>query len=191
MRFVPTRLDGAYVVEPEPHEDERGLFARLWCRDELGVRSLDPQLAQCSISRNPRAGTLRGLHFQRAPHEETKLVLCTAGAVFDVIVDLRPGSPTEAQWFGATLDAELGAAMYVPKGFAHGFQTLVDGTDVLYLISTPYAPAAAGGVRWDDPAFGIEWPEAPVRTISERDRVWPDYAGGGLTTGLAARPDAH
>jgi dTDP-4-dehydrorhamnose 3,5-epimerase len=137
-----------------------------------------PDLAQCSISRNDRAGTLRGLHFQTAPHEEAKLVRCTRGTIFDVIVDLRPDSPTHAEWIGVELDAEEGTALYVPKGFAHGFQTLVDETEVLYMISDPYVPEAASGVRWDDPAFGIEWPPADVRVISERDRSWPDYAPG-------------
>ena len=119
------------------------------------------------------------MHFQTAPHEEAKLVRCTAGAIFDVIVDLRPDSPTHAEWFGVELDAERGNALYVPKGFAHGFQTLVDDTDVLYMISDPYVPEAASGVRWDDPAFGIDWPEADVRTISDRDRSWPDYPAPG------------
>ncbi len=175
MRFVPVGLGGAYLIELEPHEDERGSFARIWCRDELAEQGLDPELAQCSVSRNPRAGTLRGMHFQRKPHEETKMVRCVSGAAFDVIVDLRPESPTRGRWFGATLDSERGSAMYVPKGFAHGFQTLVDDTDVLYLISHPYIPAAGTGVRWDDGALGIDWPEVPIRTISDRDRSWPDF----------------
>ena len=178
MRFIPTRLLDAYVIEPERHEDERGFFARVWCRDEFGEQGLVPHLAQCSISRNSRAGTLRGLHFQKEPHEEAKLVRCTAGAIFDVIVDLRPDSPTYAEWLGVELDAEQGTALYVPKGFAHGFQTLVDGADVLYMISDPYVAAAASGVRWNDPAFAIEWPGAGARTISERDLAWPDYRVG-------------
>lgn len=178
MRFVATKLADAYVVELERREDERGFFARVWCRDEFADHGLVPDLAQCSISRNDRAGTLRGLHFQTAPHEEAKLVRCTRGTIFDVIVDLRPDSPTHAEWIGVELDATEGTALYVPKGFAHGFQTLVDETEVLYMISDPYAPEAASGVRWDDPAFGIEWPPADVRVISERDRSWPDYAPG-------------
>ena len=175
VRFVATNLPDAFVVELERHEDERGFFARAWCRDEFGDHGLVPHLAQCSISRNSAAGTLRGMHFQAAPHEEAKLVRCTAGAMYDVIIDLRPGSPTHAEWIGVELDAERGNALYVPKGFAHGFQTLVDGTDVLYMISDPYVAEAAAGVRWDDPAFGIEWPGADDRTISDRDRAWPDY----------------
>ena len=179
MRFVPTTLAGAYVVELEAHADERGSFARLWCRDELREQGLDPELAQCSLSRNPRAGTLRGLHFQTAPHAETKIVRCVTGAIFDVIVDLRPESATHGEWVGVELDAARGDALYVPKGFAHGFQTLVDDTNVLYMISDPYVAAAAAGVRWDDPALGIEWPHADPRTISDRDRSWPDYVLAG------------
>ena len=175
MRFVPVELAGAFVVELEPIEDERGSFARTWCRDELAAQGLETELAQCSTSRNLRAGTLRGMHFQQAPHEEVKLVRCTRGAIFDVIVDLRPGSPTYAAWFGAELDAASGRGLYVPKGFAHGFQTLTDDTEVLYMISYPYVAEASTGVRWDDPAFGIVWPETRVRTLSARDRSWPDH----------------
>jgi dTDP-4-dehydrorhamnose 3,5-epimerase len=175
VRFVPVGIDGAYVVELEPIEDERGFFARAWCREEFGERGLNPNLSQCSLSRNTRAGTLRGLHFQRAPHEEAKLVRCTRGVVFDVAVDLREHSPTRGEWFGTMLDASRGAALYIPEGCAHGFQTVTDDTDVLYMISHEYSPESAGGVRWDDPAFGIAWPEAEDRTISERDRAWPDF----------------
>jgi dTDP-4-dehydrorhamnose 3,5-epimerase len=180
VKFVATNLRDAFVLELERHEDERGFFARAWCRDEFEDHGLVPELAQSSISRNSRAGTLRGMHFQTAPHEEAKLVRCTAGAIFDVIVDLRPDSPTYTEWLGVELEAERGNALYVPKGFAHGFQTLVDETDVLYMISDPYVPEAASGVRWDDPAFAIEWPEAETRTISERDRAWPDYSRSGV-----------
>jgi dTDP-4-dehydrorhamnose 3,5-epimerase len=175
MRFVPLELPGAYVVELEPVRDERGYFARTWSREELSAAGLNPLVAQCSTSRSERAGTLRGMHFQHPPHAEAKLVRCTRGAIFDVIVDLRPESPTHCRWVGAELTEENGKAMYVPEGFAHGFQTLTDGVDVLYMISVPYAPEAAAGVRWDDPAFGIDWPSAAGRTISDRDRAWPDY----------------
>jgi dTDP-4-dehydrorhamnose 3,5-epimerase len=175
MKFVPLELEGAYLIELEPHQDDRGFFARTWCRDEFLAHGLDPDVAQCSTSRNTRAGTLRGMHFQRPPDAEAKVVRCTRGAIFDVIVDLRPGSPTQAVWFGAQLSEERGNAIYVPEGFAHGFQTLTDGAEVLYMISKPYAPASASGVRWDDPAFGIAWPPVEARTISERDRSWPDY----------------
>lgn len=175
MKFVPVGLADAYLVELEPRHDERGSFARTWCRDEFSEHGLNPALAQCSTSRNRRMGTLRGMHFQRPPHAEAKLVRCTRGSIFDVVVDLRRGSATHAAWFGAELSEERGNAMYVPDGFAHGFQTLTDDAEVLYMISTQYAPEFAGGVRWDDLAFGIEWPESPQRTISDRDRSWPEY----------------
>jgi dTDP-4-dehydrorhamnose 3,5-epimerase len=182
VRFVPTKLDGAYVVEPERHEDERGFFARTWSRHEFAERGLVSDLSQCSVSRNSKTGTLRGMHFQAAPHEEAKLVRCTAGAIFDVIVDLRPGSPTHADWVGVELAAETGRALYIPKGLAHGFQSLVDGAEVLYMISDSYVLEAASGVRWNDPAFGIEWPLAETRIINERDRSYPDYRPGSLRT---------
>ena len=176
MRFVPTRLAGAFVVELEPITDVRGFFARMWSADELTSHGLDANLAQCSLSRNTRAGTLRGLHLQTEPHAEVKLVRCTRGALYDVIVDLRPDSETYCQWVGFELNSREGSALYVPKGFAHGFQTLEDETDVLYMISDAYVPAAATGVRWNDPTFGIEWPIASTRTMSDRDRSWPDYS---------------
>ena len=175
MKFVPTKLSDAYILELERHEDDRGFFARAWSTDEFADHGLVPELSQCSISRNSRSGTLRGMHFQTAPQAEAKLVRCTAGAIFDVIIDLRPDSSTYTDWIGVELEAERGNALYVPKGFAHGFQTLVDETDVLYMISDPYVPEAASGVRWDDPAFAIEWPHAERRTISDRDLAWPDY----------------
>jgi dTDP-4-dehydrorhamnose 3,5-epimerase len=174
MRFIPTPLEGAFLIELERHEDERGFFARTWAAEEFATRDLAVDIVQCSVSRNTHAGTLRGMHFQTSAHWEVKLVRCTAGAVYDVIVDLRRESPTHAQWFGAELDAAQGTALYIPKGFAHGFQTLVDGAEVLYMMADPYVPGAASGVRFDDPAFGIEWPLA-VRSINERDRSWPDY----------------
>jgi len=178
VRFVETSVIGAYVVELEPHEDERGFFARAWDPDELRAAGLDPRLAQVSLSRNRRAGTLRGMHLQRAPHEEVKLVRCLRGAIFDVVLDLRVDSSTYLAWHGERLDPENGRALYVPTGCAHGFQTLVAETDVMYLISHPYTPDAAHGVRWDDPLFGIEWPPAAERTIGARDREWPDYLAG-------------
>jgi dTDP-4-dehydrorhamnose 3,5-epimerase len=175
VRFVGTPIAGVFVVELERHEDERGFFARTWCRDEFSDAGLNAELAQCSLSNNVAAGTLRGMHFQRHPHEEAKLVRCARGAIYDVALDLRRGSSTHGRWFGTELDAAAGRALYIPEGCAHGFQTLVDDTDVLYAISARYVPDAAGGVRWDDPAFGIVWPDAPERTISSRDREWPDY----------------
>jgi dTDP-4-dehydrorhamnose 3,5-epimerase len=180
VRFLETKLAGAYLVELEPREDVRGSFVRTWCRDELAEHGLSTAVSQCSVSRNTRAGTLRGLHFQAVPHEEVKLVRCTHGAIFDVIVDLRLRSETEGEWIGVELTATAGNALYVPKGFAHGFQTLVDESEVFYMMSDPYVPEASTGVRWDDPAFGIEWPPAASRTISERDRSWPDYRPGSL-----------
>jgi len=189
LRFVETELEGAYVIELERHGDERGFFARVWCRVEFAELGLSSELAQCSISRSATAGTLRGLHFQHAPHEEVKLVRCTSGAIYDVIVDLRAGSPTHGRWIGVELDADGGRALYVPKGFAHGFQTLVDDVDVLYMMSTPYAAEAASGVRWDDPFFQIEWPETDSRTISERDLSWPDFDGRRARTS-ASTPES-
>jgi dTDP-4-dehydrorhamnose 3,5-epimerase len=175
MIFHETELSGAYVIEPEPLEDERGFFARVFDADELAARGLETRFAQWSVSHNARAGTLRGLHFQSAPHEETKIVRVTAGALHDVIVDLRPDSPAFKRWVAVELSAENGHSLYIPKGFAHGFQTLAEATEVFYAISTPYEASAAAGVRWDDPAFAIEWPEAERRTISEKDRSWPDF----------------
>ncbi len=171
-----SQLSGAYVVDLEPFTDERGSFARIWCADELAAHGLTARLSQASISSNVRAGTLRGMHFQRPPHEEAKVVRCTRGAVYDVVLDLRRDSPMHGRWFAAELSAENGSAVFIPEGCAHGFQTLVDDTEVLYLISTAYAPGAAAGVRWDDPAFAIAWPDAAERTISGRDREWTDYA---------------
>jgi dTDP-4-dehydrorhamnose 3,5-epimerase len=176
VRFVQTRIAGVVIVEMEEHVDERGSFARTWCRDEMATAGLSAELAQCSVSKNLRAGTVRGLHYQRAPHEEAKLVRCTRGRIFDVAVDLRTGSVTRGRWVGVELDHENGRALYVPEGCAHGFQTLVDDSDVSYMISVPYVPAASGGVRWDDPDLAIEWPDAAKRTISSRDLCLPGYA---------------
>jgi dTDP-4-dehydrorhamnose 3,5-epimerase len=175
VQFTPTGISGVTVVGLEPHVDERGLFARVWCAEELAGAGLTDEIAQCSISRNPRAGTLRGLHYQRAPHEEAKLVRCTRGAIFDVAVDVRDASPTRGRWFGVELSAENGCALFVPEGCAHGFQTLVDDTDVLYFISRPYAPDAGAGIRWDDGALAIAWPDTESRTISDRDLAWPPF----------------
>ena len=179
MIFAKTRLPGLVLVEPEPQRDERGSFARIWCRREFAGAGLDVAIAQSSLSANRRRGTLRGLHFQRPPHDEVKLVRCIRGAIFDVAVDLRPGSATYRHWQGFELSAENGAALYIPRGFAHGFETLADESEVLYQISAFYAPEASSGVRWDDPAFAIKWPFPPA-AISEKDRSWPDYRA--LTT---------
>ena len=182
MLFTETALKDAHLIAPQPIEDERGFFARAWCVDEFARHGLNPRLAQCNISYNVARGTLRGMHYQAAPHEEAKLVRCTAGAIFDVIVDLRPDSPTYLRHLGVTLTAANRQMLYVPEGFAHGFQTLEDHTEVFYQMSTSYAPGSARGLRWDDPALGIRWPEPPT-AMSERDRTWPDYvparAGAG------------
>jgi dTDP-4-dehydrorhamnose 3,5-epimerase len=175
VRFVETRLAGAYLVEPHRSEDLRGYFQRIWSRSEIDRHGLTATLEYTALSYNARAGTLRGLHYQTAPHAEAKVVSCLTGAIYDVIVDLRTSSPTYRQWFGVELDAEIGKALFVPEGFAHGFQTLADATQTLYHISAPWVLEASAGVRWDDPAFGITWPAAGDRIMSERDRTWPDY----------------
>ena len=179
MKFLPTALPPLTIIEPEPIADERGLFARTWCREEFRAHGLDSDLAQCSVSANRRRGTLRGLHYQVAPRAEAKLVRCTAGAIIDVALDLRPESPTRGRWLAVELSARDRRMLYIPKGFAHGFQTLEDDTEVFYQISESYDPACARGVRWDDPAFAIRWPEAPGRILSERDASYPDFPGFG------------
>ena len=175
MRFTRTKVAGAFLVEPEPIADERGFFARTWCRDEFRDHGLSSTLAQCSVSFSRRKGTLRGLHYQAAPHEEVKLVRCARGAIWDVAVDLRPDSPTYLAWYGVELTAGNRAALYIPEGCAHGQLTLTDDSEVFYQMSVPFEPSAARGVRWDDPAFGIRWP-AEVRVINQRDRSYPDLA---------------
>jgi len=175
MIFRETKIDGVWIIEPERYEDERGFFARTWDVEELAERGLESRLAQCSISYNRRRGTLRGLHYQAPPQEEVKLVRCTAGAIFDVAVDLRVGSETFCGWTGAELSAENRLALYVPEGCAHGFITLTADSEVAYQISEGHAPDAARGVRFDDPAFEIEWP-LDVVVINERDRSYPDFA---------------
>src|SRR5258708_6322696 len=176
MRFTETPLSGAFIIDIVRLEDERGFFARTWSADELKKRGLDTTLVQCNVAWNPIKGTLRGMHFQRTPHEEVKIIRCTSGALFDVIVDLRPGSPTFRRWTGVELSAESRRMLYIPKGLAHGYVTLTDNVEAYYHVSAPYAPGCAGGVRWDDPAFGITWPSAPT-IISERDRGWPPFTG--------------
>jgi dTDP-4-dehydrorhamnose 3,5-epimerase len=175
MKFVDTPLPGVWLVAPEPLVDERGFFARTFCRREFEEHGLDPELVQASISFNGRKGTLRGMHYQAPPHEEGKLVRCTRGAIHDVTLDLRPDSPTYLEHFAARLDEDNRLALWVPPGVAHGFLTLTDGAEVLYQMSVAYVPDAARGVRWDDPAFGIDWPEPPA-VISERDAGYPDFA---------------
>jgi dTDP-4-dehydrorhamnose 3,5-epimerase len=174
VRFVPTPIAGVVRIEAEPHVDDRGLFARLHCPEEFAAAGIDFAPAQTSLSRNPMSGTLRGMHFQAAPHAEAKLVRVTRGRVFDVAVDLRPDSPTYRQWTGAELSAENLVGLYIGEGIAHGFLTLEPDTDVVYQIAPAYRPGHDAGVRWDDPAFGIAWPMAPV-LISARDAGYPDF----------------
>lgn len=173
MIYHETSLKDAYVLELEKIGDERGFFARTWCKEELESHGLDGDLAQCSLSFNHKTGTLRGMHFQIPPHGETKIVRCTKGAIFDVIIDLRAKSSTYLKWVGVELSAENRTMLYIPKGFAHGFQTLADDSEVFYFISETYHPEAARGVHWNDPAFQIIWPEAENRVISGKDRNWP------------------
>lgn len=174
MIFAETAVAGVWTIAPERVEDHRGFFARTWCEREFAARGLADRWAQCSVSFNTRRGTLRGLHYQRAPHAEIKLVRCTAGALLDVVVDLRPESSTYLKHVAVELTASNRLMMYVPEGCAHGFQTLADGTEIFYQISVPYAPEHAAGVRWDDPAFGISWPN-PDPIMSDRDREYPDF----------------
>jgi dTDP-4-dehydrorhamnose 3,5-epimerase len=182
MIFTETRLHGAFIIEPELIEDERGFFARTWSQTEFVRYGLNPRVVQTNLSFNQRRGTLRGMHFQGKPHEEAKVVRCTAGSIYDVIVDLRPESPTFRQWIKAELSANNRLMLYVPESFAHGFQTLEDHTEVAYQISEYYHPESARGVRWDDPVFGIDWP-LEISVVSERDRSHPfiDAAKKGLS----------
>jgi dTDP-4-dehydrorhamnose 3,5-epimerase len=190
MRITETRLRGVFIIDIERREDERGYFARTCCREEFERAGLNAAFDQCSTSFNRRRGTLRGMHFQLEPAPEHKLIRCTRGCIFDVIVDLRPQSPTRYAWLAVELSEDNGRAVYVPPGFAHGFQTLVDRTEVFYQISVPYRAELASGVRWDDPHLRIEWPISdPI--LSERDRSYPDIdstvtrgsmAGGGHTS---------
>jgi dTDP-4-dehydrorhamnose 3,5-epimerase len=178
MIFTETKLRGAFVVEPELIEDARGFFARTWTPEEFEARGLNPRIAQCSISYNEKRGTLRGMHYQLAPYAEAKVVRCTRGAIYDVAVDLREGSPTYLRWAAVELSERNRAMLYIPEGFAHGYQTLEDDTEVFYQVSASYRQEAARGLRWDDPALGIEWP-LPVASISERDREAPLLGEGG------------
>ena len=174
MIFTETKLKGAYVLSIEKLEDERGFFARSWCRREFEKHGLNPQLVQCNISFNSHKGTMRGMHYQVKPYEEAKLIRCTTGSIYDVIVDIRPHSPSYKQYLGIALTPENHKMLYVPEGFAHGFLTLDDNTEVFYQMSEFYAPDHARGFRWNDPVFGIEWP-ANVQVISDRDRDYPDF----------------
>jgi dTDP-4-dehydrorhamnose 3,5-epimerase len=174
MRFLETKLGGVFTIHLEPHPDERGFFARTWCPREFEMHGLNPKLVQCSISFNIRRGTLRGMHFQAAPHAEAKVIRCTRGAIYDVAVDLRPSSPTYKQWAAFVLTEANREMIYIPEGCAHGFLTLEDESEVLYQMSEFHAPEAARGFRWNDKAFGISWPEK-VEVIASRDATYADF----------------
>jgi dTDP-4-dehydrorhamnose 3,5-epimerase len=176
MRFIATRVSGAYLVAPEPRTDVRGFFARAWCAQEFAARGLNASFVQCNNSLSRRRGTLRGLHYQAAPFAEVKLVRCIKGAVFDVVVDVRPGSSTYLTWFGAELTAENRTMLYIPEGCAHGYLSLEDESEVLYPVTCAYQADAERGVRWDDPAFRIEWPGVGPLVMSPKDQSWPNYA---------------
>jgi dTDP-4-dehydrorhamnose 3,5-epimerase len=178
MIFAPGEVHGSFVIDQQRRADDRGFFARFWCENEFAKQGIDYKVVQMNLGRSIRAGTVRGMHLQNYPHLEAKVACCTRGAIFDVAVDLRPSSPTFRKWFGVELTAENGRMLYVPAGCAHGYQTLEDDTDMLYLTTAAYAPAAATGVRFDDPAFAIHWPR-PVSVISDADRKWPAYETAG------------
>ena len=175
MKFTETELKGAYIIDIEPFVDERGFFARAWCQNEFEEHGLTTRIAQANISFNHKKGTLRGMHYQVPPYGEVKIIRCTRGALYDVIIDLRPDSETYRQWIGVELSAENHRILYVPEQFGHGFQTLQDNTEATYQVSEFYAPGAERGLRWNDPAFGIAWP-LEVTVISEKDQTWADFS---------------
>lgn len=177
MKIIETQLQGAFVIEPTIYPDERGFFGRLWSHAEFEPHGMETRFVESNFSFNKTAGTLRGMHYQAAPHGQAKLVRCTRGAIFDVGIDLRPNSSTFKQWVGFELSAENHRMLYLPGDFGHGFQTLTDNTEVFYQVSAPYAPDSTRGVRWDDPAFGIEWPTVPQRIIIQRDRDYANFMG--------------
>ncbi|MBF0124995.1 MAG: dTDP-4-dehydrorhamnose 3,5-epimerase [Magnetococcales bacterium] len=174
MKFSPLPLVGAWLIEPTPFHDARGFFSRTFCQTELASQNLVTTVNQCSVSFNHQRGTLRGMHYQVDPYPEVKIVRCSRGAVYDVIIDLRPDSPTFRQWTGVALTADNGLQIYVPAGMAHGFLTLADGSELYYQISEAYHPECARGVRWNDPTFAITWPDE-VRVIADRDQQWPNF----------------
>lgn len=176
LRFTELPVSGAFRIEPTLHADDRGSFARAWCRREFSRAGIEVEFVQANTARTREAGTIRGLHFQAPPHSEAKLFRCTGGAIYDVIVDVRPGSDTYGEWTGVELDPGEAAQVFVPAGCAHGYQTLEDGSEVFYLVSAYYAPEAERGIRYDDPTFGIEWPRAPT-VVSDKDRSWPPFTG--------------
>ncbi len=174
MRITATRLNGAFFVELERKTDNRGFFARSWCREEFRAHGLETDISQCNVGFSHRAGTLRGIHLQVPPHEEIKLVRCVRGMIYDVIVDLRPDSATFCQWISAQLTADNHLMLYIPQGFGHGYQTLTDNAEIVYQTSESYHPESSTGIRYNDPAFGFRWP-LPVRSISPHDERWPDF----------------
>jgi dTDP-4-dehydrorhamnose 3,5-epimerase len=202
MHFAETELKGAHVVHLQRFEDDRGFFARAWCRQEFQRFGLNPEMAQLNVGFSHKRGTIRGMHFQVFPHAEAKYVRCTRGAIFDVIIDLRETSPTFKRWIGIELTAENGLSVYAPEGFAHGYQTLCDEAEMCYMTSAAYVPGSARGVRWNDPAFNIDWP-LPAGPVSDQDRNWPDFSAkelgafglrthntaGGLPAGVDAAAD--
>jgi dTDP-4-dehydrorhamnose 3,5-epimerase len=175
MIFTETALRGAWIIDIAAIADERGFFARMWAPDEFNGRGLNPTLAQCNMAFNRAKGTIRGMHFQRPPYEETKIIRCTRGAIYDVIIDLRPDSPTFCRWSSVELTDDNRRMLYVPPGFAHGYQTLTDETETYYHVSAPYSRDHATGVRWNDPSFDIRWPLGDPAIISAQDRAWPDF----------------
>jgi dTDP-4-dehydrorhamnose 3,5-epimerase len=183
MRFHKAPLAGAFLIECDRQTDSRGFFARLWCRKEFQAQGLVSDFPQENISVNDKAGTLRGLHFQRAPHGEVKVIRCIRGALYDVMVDLRPNSPTYLSWHAVELNADDYRALYIPQGFAHGFQTISDRTEAQYMVSAYYAPQAESGLRYDDPALNIRWP-LPVSVMSDKDKSWPAIDRARLTAEL-------
>ncbi|NTU67257.1 MAG: dTDP-4-dehydrorhamnose 3,5-epimerase [Chlorobiaceae bacterium] len=174
MNFTETPLKGAYLIDIRKMEDDRGFFGRSWCANEMEAHGLNARVCQANTSRSMHKGTLRGMHYQKPPYQETKLIRCTSGSIYDVIIDLRVGSATYQKWFGIELSRKNYRMLYVPEGFAHGFITLEDDCEVTYLVTEFYAPGAEAGIRWNDPAFGISWPLEPV-SMSEKDRMHPDY----------------
>ncbi len=176
MKFAETKLKGAFIVEIEKLTDARGFFARSWCEKEFDARGLTARVMQANVSFNRKKTTLRGMHYQIAPYQESKLIRCTRGAIYDVIIDLRPASPTYKQWMGVELTADNYRLLFVPEDFAHGFITLMDNTEITYQVSQFYTPGSEKGIRYDDPAFNIQWP-LEVSVISDKDRTWPDFEG--------------
>ena len=175
MIFKKTAVKDAFIIEIEKITDERGFFARAWCKNEFEAHKLNTNLVQVNIAFNEKISTIRGMHYQISPFEETKLIRCTKGAIYDVIIDIRKSSPTYMKWIGVELREDNPRMLYVPEGFAHGYQTLEDKTEVTYQVSSFYTPNSEGGIRWNDPAFNITWPDTDVRVISEKDQNWSDY----------------